>query len=194
MLAELEGLIAELEHLTGEDRLLQLRARVVRAGVLIDEGRPAEAEAEADAVLQVLTRTMYVTDVWQLELDALVCMGQALCALGRHEEAETIARGHLPRADGYLVNEMHLLLLHSLSGQGRHEEALAVPHRHSPELFPAYAGAHELATAVALHGLGRHKEAVEEARRALSACERHLHPDHPRMGEIRALLALVAPA
>ncbi|WP_328738283.1 tetratricopeptide repeat protein [Streptomyces erythrochromogenes] len=89
---------------------------------------------------------------------------------------------------------MHQLLLHSLSGQGRHEEALAEPHRHSPELYPAYAGAHELATAVALHGLGRHKEAEEEARRALTACERHLHPDHPRMGEIRALLALIAPA
>lgn len=47
MLAELEGLIAELERLTGEDRLLQLRARAIRAGVLIDKGRPAEAEAEA---------------------------------------------------------------------------------------------------------------------------------------------------
>ncbi|MCX5584028.1 hypothetical protein [Streptomyces erythrochromogenes] len=62
MLAQLEGLIAELEHLTGEDRLLQLRARVIRAGLLIDEGRPAEAEAEA--VLRVLTRTMYATDAW----------------------------------------------------------------------------------------------------------------------------------
>ncbi|MGW2270519.1 tetratricopeptide repeat protein [Streptomyces yangpuensis] len=192
VLAELEGLIAELEHLTCEDRLLQLRARVIRAGVLIDEGRPAEAEA--DAVLRVLTRTMYVTDVWELELDALVRMGQALCALGRHEEAETIARGHLPRTDGYLLNDMRLLLLHSLSGQGRHEEALAEPYRHSPEPFPAYAGAHELATAVALHGLGCHKEAEEEARRALTACERHLHPTHPRVGEIRALLAAIAPA
>ncbi|MEW2588147.1 hypothetical protein [Streptomyces virginiae] len=85
-------------------------------------------------------------------------------------------------------------MLHSLSGQGRHEQALAEPHRHSPELFPAYAGAHELATAMALHGLGRHKEAVEGARRALTAYERHLHPDHPRMGEIRALLALIDPA
>ncbi|KOU59225.1 hypothetical protein ADK96_33200 [Streptomyces sp. IGB124] len=194
VLAELEGLIAELEHLAGEDRLLQLRARTLRAGVLIDEGRPAEADAEAEAVLRVLTRTMYVTDVWELELDALVCMGRALCALDRHEEAETIARAHLPRAAGYLVNDLHLLLLRSLSGQGRHEEALAEPHRHSSELFPAYAGAHELATAVALHGLGRHKEAGEEAQRALTVCECHLHPSHPRAAATRALLARIAPA
>ncbi|MFJ7775638.1 hypothetical protein [Streptomyces yangpuensis] len=139
MLTELEALITELEHLTCEDRLLQLRARAIRAGVLIDEGRPAEAEAGVGAVLRVLTRTMYVTDVWDLELDALVRVGQALCALGRHEEAETIARGHLPRTDGYLLNDMHLLLLHSLPGQGRHEEALAEPYRHSSEPFPAYA-------------------------------------------------------
>ncbi|MFJ3975919.1 hypothetical protein [Streptomyces sp. NPDC090021] len=91
VLAELESLIAELEHLTGEDRLLQLRARTVRAGVLIDQRRPAEAEAEA--VLRVLTRTMYVTDVWALELDALVRLGQALCALGRHAEHFSMSRG-----------------------------------------------------------------------------------------------------
>ncbi|MEU4358771.1 hypothetical protein [Streptomyces virginiae] len=47
---------------------------------------------------------------------------------------------------------------------------------------------------MALHGLGRHTEAEEEARRALTASERRLHPSHPRMGEIRALLALIAPA
>ncbi|MFF3091015.1 hypothetical protein ACFVRB_39135 [Streptomyces nojiriensis] len=72
VLAELEGLIAGLEQLTGASRLL-LRARLVRARVLIDEGRLAEAEVEA--VLRVLTRTMSVTEVWELELSALVCMG-----------------------------------------------------------------------------------------------------------------------
>ncbi|MFJ6785645.1 hypothetical protein [Streptomyces yangpuensis] len=71
---------------------------------------------------------------------------------------------------------------------------MAEPRRHSSELFPAYAGAPELATAVALHGLGRHTEAGEESRRALTASERHLHPSHGRVGEIRALLAAIAPA
>ncbi|WP_168714660.1 hypothetical protein [Streptomyces sp. A0592] len=46
---------------------------------------------------------------------------------------------------------------------------------------------------MALHALGRHDEAGEEARRALTACERHLHPCHPRVAGIRALLALMAP-
>ncbi|WP_328792712.1 hypothetical protein [Streptomyces sp. NBC_00273] len=193
-MAELEGLIAELDQLTGASRLLLLKARLFRAWVLIDEGRPAEAEAEVGAVLWTLTRTMYVTDVWALELDALVCMGDVLCALGRYEEAETIARGHLPRAEGDLAFGLHVLLLRSLSGQERHQEALAESGGHHPESSPADSGVHELATAVALHGLGRHDEAREEAQRALTACERYLHPSHQRVGEIRALLTLIAPA
>ncbi|MFJ3520754.1 MULTISPECIES: hypothetical protein [unclassified Streptomyces] len=194
VLAELEGLIAELEQLTGASRLLLLRARMFRAWALIDEGRAAEAEAEAEYVLRALTRTMYVPNVWELELSALVCLGDVLCALDRHDEAETIARGHLPRAEGHLAAGLHLLLLHSLSGQGRHEEALAESGRHSPESSHSRAGAHELATAVALHGLGRHEEAREEAQRALTACEPYLHPSHHRVGEIRALLAHIATA
>ncbi|MFF3728037.1 hypothetical protein ACFYYM_37385 [Streptomyces erythrochromogenes] len=193
-LAELEGLIAGLEQLSGASRRLLLRARMLRAWVLIDEGRPAEAEAEVEAVLRALTRGMYVTDVWELELSALVCMGDVLCALDRHEEAETIARGHLPRAEGHLATGLHVLLLHSLSGQGRHAEALAESGRGCPESSPADAGAYELGTAVALHCLGRHDEAREEAQRALTACERYLHPGHHRLGEIRALLALMARA
>ncbi|WP_158780976.1 tetratricopeptide repeat protein [Streptomyces sp. NRRL S-237] len=194
VLAELEGLISELEQLTGASRLLLLRARLFRAWVLIDEGRPAEAEVEAEAVLRTLTRTMYVTNVWELELSALVCMGDVLCALGRHEEAETIARGHLPRAEGHLAAGLHLLLLHSLSGQGRHEEALAESARQCPESHPGDTGAHELATAVALNGLGRHDDAREEAQQALTACERYLHPSHHRVAELRALVALITPA
>ncbi|MCX4804349.1 tetratricopeptide repeat protein [Streptomyces sp. NBC_01214] len=194
MLAELEGLIAGLEQLSGAGRLLLLRARVYRAWVLIDEGRPAEAEAEAEAVLRVLTRTMYLTNVWELELIALVCMGDVLCALGRHEEAETIARGHLPRAEGHLEFGLRLLLLRSLLGQGRHEEALAESGRVYADPLPADAGAYELATATALHGLGRHDEAKAEAQRAMTGCERYLHPHHPRVGEVQALLARMASA
>ncbi|MFE6909648.1 tetratricopeptide repeat protein [Streptomyces erythrochromogenes] len=194
VLAELDALITGLEQLPVTSRQLQLRARILRAWVLLDEGRPAEAEDEAETVLRALTRNMYVTDVWELELIALVCMGDVLCALERHAEAEAIARGHLPRAEGDLAAGLHLLLRRSLSGQGRHEEALAEAARHRPDPSPAQSGAHELATAVALHGAGRHDEAREEARRALTACERHLHPGHPRVAEIRDMLTPKAPA
>ncbi|MEC4576260.1 hypothetical protein [Streptomyces virginiae] len=47
---------------------------------------------------------------------------------------------------------------------------------------------------MALHGLGRHDEAGEEARRALTVCELHVHPSHPRAAAIRALPARTAPA
>lgn len=194
MLAELEGLIVELDRLTGASRLLLLQARLFRAWVLVDEGRPAEAEAETDAVLRTLARTMYATNAWELELSALACMGDVLRALDRHEEAETIARAHLPRAEGHLATDLHLLLLRSLLGQGRHEEALAESAKHCPEPSPSDAGAHELVTALALHGLGRHDEARAEAQRALTACEPYLHPSHPRLSEIQALLTLVTPA
>ncbi|WP_374776981.1 hypothetical protein OG756_33700 [Streptomyces sp. NBC_01310] len=63
-----------------------------------------------------------------------------------------------------------------------------------PKSPPADAGALEIATAVALHGLGRHDEAKEEAQRALTACERYLHSNHYRVGEIRALTARIASA
>ncbi|MGW7333319.1 tetratricopeptide repeat protein [Streptomyces sp. NPDC054840] len=191
VLAETEGLIAELEHLTGANRLLLLQVRLCRAWVLIEEGRAAEAEAEATYVLQALTRIMHLTSVWDLELWALLCIGDALRALDRHEEAETIARGHLPRAEE-MAADLQCLLVRSLSGQGRHAEALAESGRQYPEWLPAARGELELATAVALHGLGRHDEAKEEALRALTACERSLHPSHPRVGEVRALLARIA--
>ncbi|MFG2978032.1 hypothetical protein ACGFYY_34185 [Streptomyces sp. NPDC048331] len=192
--AELDGLIVELEQLAGASRSLLLRARLFRAWVLIDEGRPAEAKAEAEHVLRELARTMHLIMDWDLELSALVCMGDVLCASDRHPEAETIARGHLPRAEGQPATGLHLLLMRSLSGQGRHEEALAESRTRHPEHSPGVDGAYELAIAVALHGLGRDDEAREEALRALTACERHLHPGHQRLGEIRALLTCVAPA
>ncbi|WP_167350584.1 tetratricopeptide repeat protein [Streptomyces yangpuensis] len=194
MLPELEGLIAGLEQLAGADRRLLVQARMIRAWVLIDEGRPAEAEVEAEAALRTLTRITHLNNDWELEVGALVCLGDVLCALGRHEEAEVIVRGHRLRAEGHAATGLHFLLLHSLSGQGRHEEALAESGKHCPTVSPYDAGAYELARAVALHGLGRHDEARDEAQRALTASERHLHPSHPRVGEIRVLLALIAPA
>ncbi|WP_157853281.1 tetratricopeptide repeat protein [Streptomyces xanthophaeus] len=190
MLAELEVLIGELEQLCGWSRILLLEARITRAGVLI-EGRPAEAQAEAEDVLRELMLIKHLTEVWQDELVALICLGEALCTQERYAEAEAIARGHLPRAEKLLAASMHRMLIRSLSGQGRHEEALAECRRALTELLPSASGDLELATAVALHGLGHHQEAEAEALRGLAACERHLHPTHPRVGEIKELLARI---
>lgn len=197
VLAELEALIGELKQLYGaslHSRCLLLYARVCRADVLIDDGRPAEAEAELRDVLLALTRIRHLADVRQVELVALRVMGGALCAQDLHEDAETIARAHLPRAEKQLAASFHRLLVRSLSGQGRHEEALAEAHRPFPESLPFSSGELELATAVALHALGRHDEAQAEALRALAACERYLHPTALRLGEIHALLARLASA
>ncbi|MFE5537084.1 hypothetical protein [Streptomyces sp. NPDC056492] len=194
MLAEQEALIEELEQLDGANRDLLLSARLNRAWVLIDEGRPAEAEVEARVVLRALTQLKHLTEVWQLELSALKCLGDTLCAQDEYEEAETIARGNLPRAEKQLATRLHRLLIHSLSGQGRHEEALAESRRTFPKLPPYASGELELARAVALHALGRTSEAETEARRALAACEPYLHPAHPRVGEVHALLARIAAA
>ncbi|GHI82884.1 hypothetical protein Sxan_02480 [Streptomyces xanthophaeus] len=190
VLAELEVLIGELEQLCGWSRILLLEARITRAGVLI-EGRPAEAQAEAEDVLRELMLIKHLTEVWQDELVALICLGEALCTQERYAEAEAIARGHLPRAEKLLAASMHRMLIRSLSGQGRHEEALAECRRALTELLPSASGDLELATAVALHGLGHHQEAEAEALRGLAACERHLHPTHPRVGEIKELLARI---
>lgn len=193
-LAELDALIAELECLSGADRQLLLGARVTRGWVLLSDKRPAEAEAEAEKVLRALTRIEHLVDVWHLELETLDLLGASLCAQERHEEAETVARGHLPRADGELATALHHVLIDSLSGQGRHEEALAETNKVLPTLLPHISGRLELARAVALHALGRHEEAKTEALRALTACERYLHPQHLRIGEIHALLARIASA
>ncbi|MFD7256369.1 hypothetical protein [Streptomyces sp. NPDC059874] len=194
VLAEQEALIEELEQLDGANRYLLLAARLNRAWVLIDERRPAEAEVEARVVLRALTRLKHLTEVWQLELCALHCLGDALCAQDEYEEAEAIARGNLPRAEEQLATRLHRLLISSLSGQGRHEEALAEARRTFPEPPPSASGELELAKAVALHALGRAGEAETEALRALAACERYLHPAHRRVGEVHALLARIASA
>ncbi|MFE2165613.1 tetratricopeptide repeat protein [Streptomyces sp. NPDC059447] len=193
-MAEQETLIEDLEQLDGANRRLLLWARLNRAWVLIDEGRPGEAEVEALVVLRSLTRLAHLTEVWRLELSALQCLGHALCAQDEYQEAETIARGNLPRAEQQPATGLHRLLIRSLSGQGRHEEALTESRRTFPELPPSDSGELELARAVALHALGRPGEAETEARRALAACERYLHPAHPRVGEVHALLARIASA
>jgi hypothetical protein len=192
VLVEMEALIAELDDMTGSGRTLLLLVRNNRAAVLGWQGRHAEAEAEAQALLRELARLKHLgTKVWELELSVLDGLAEALCGLGRHEEAEAIARGNLPRAAGVKGAEaaLHCTLVRSLNGQGRHAEALTEARRFTPPWDRGHTGKLDLVTATALHGLGRHGEAVETARRALADCETHLHPSHPRLQEARALLA-----
>ncbi|MFJ9549336.1 hypothetical protein [Streptomyces erythrochromogenes] len=111
VLPELEGLIAGLEQLAGTDRRLLAQARMIRAWALLDEGRPAEAEVEAEAARRTLTRITHLINLWELEVGVLACLGDVLCALGRHEEAETIARGHRLRAEGHAATGLYLLSL-----------------------------------------------------------------------------------
>ncbi|MFJ6794013.1 hypothetical protein [Streptomyces sp. NPDC091268] len=193
MLAELEALITEMGPLSGVSRQLLLYARISRGYVLIGEGRSAEAQAEAEAVLRESTRIRHV-DVVRLELCALNLLGESLRAQDLYVEAEAIARGNLPRDEEQTDTGFHLLLISSLSGQGRHEEALTEFRKCSPPRLPAASGDLDLAAAVALHGLGRKDEAESAGLRALAACERYLHPAHPRVGEIHVLLARIASA
>ncbi|MEU4126556.1 hypothetical protein [Streptomyces virginiae] len=196
VLAEFEALIAEAERTYDFHHGLLLPARLNRAWVLIDEARPAEAEAEARDVLRALARRAHPAEDRQRELSALVCLGHTLCEQGHHEESETIARHSLPRADeDHLVRSLRILLVRSLSGLGRHEEALAQSSEAQalPEPPPYAAGHVEFRKATALHGLGRAAEARAEAGRALAACERYLHPTHPRITAIHALLSRITP-
>ncbi|MFE2527389.1 hypothetical protein ACFXEL_24435 [Streptomyces sp. NPDC059382] len=193
LMAELDSLIAEAEGTYAVHHNLLLPARLTRAWALIDEERAAEAEAEARKVLRALARRANRAEEQQLELSALVCFGDALCAQGRYEESETVARAHLPRAFDAWARSLRILLIRSLSGQGRHEEALAESLEALPEA-PAHGVGHlELHKAAALHALGRNDEALAEADRALTACERYLHPTHLRVAAIRALLSRITP-
>ncbi|MFG3247424.1 hypothetical protein [Streptomyces sp. NPDC048187] len=190
-LDELDALIAELEPVGLNSLMLRLIARSNRVVALSGLRRYAEAETEALGVLGELNRIADRAPVAALELNTLAHLATVLCGLGRHEEAEAVARGNLPRANGAAVGVLHTTLARSLNGQGRHEEALAEVRRSVPSQHRYAAGYADLVVAEALHGLGRRAEAETAARRALGDCERQLHPAHPRTGETRALLARI---
>ncbi|MEV0179032.1 tetratricopeptide repeat protein [Streptomyces sp. NPDC050625] len=192
MLTELETLIGELEPAADVDPGLVLVVRGNRVVALIHQGRYAEAEAEANAVLRATTRKAHLTEVWSIELSALDNLAYAMCGQGRYAEAEVIARANLPRAAGGTAAALHCVLVRSLNGQGRYEEALTEARRHRPVRVREKSGALDLATATALYGLGRRSEAESAARRALTDCEKYLHPAHPRIHEARELLARTA--
>ncbi len=191
VLGELETLIAELAPVDAEAQVLRLVARRNRAVVLHGQDRHAEAEKEALDVLGDIARLAHLVPLTGIELSALDVLAGALCGQGRFEEAEAIARGNLPRATDAATTGLRATLVRSLSGQGRHEEALAESRDFAPSPARKDSGRPDLVTAEALLGLGRREEAEDAARRALSECERRLHPAHPRFGEARALLARV---
>ncbi|MGW0086742.1 tetratricopeptide repeat protein [Streptomyces sp. NPDC003393] len=192
VLAELESLTAELEErMSGSGRALLMMVRSNRMLVLNSERRYAEAEAEGLDILRGLTRIKHLTSVSHIELCVLDNLVDALCGQDRHEEAEAVARGNLPRAEGGTLAALHCGLVISLNGQGRYQEALTEARRFVPRRDRSLSGRLGMGTAVALHGLGRRTEAEAAAREALDDCERFLHPDHSRIREAGALLARI---
>lgn len=132
VLAELESLAADLKGTTGSGRTLLLMVRNNHVMALGHLGRCAEAEAEALDLLRELTRIKHLAPVWKIEQCALANLADALYYQDRHEEAEAIARGNLPRAEGAALASLHCTLVRSLSGQGRHDEALTEARRFVP--------------------------------------------------------------
>ncbi|NNN33455.1 hypothetical protein HLK59_24465 [Streptomyces sp. S3(2020)] len=193
-LKEMESLAAELDGTTGPERLLLLAVRGNRMRVLNAERRYGEAEAEGTVLLRELTRLKPVTQVLSIELFVLANLIDALCGQARHEEAETIARGNLPRSERRSLAALHCGLVDSLNGQGRHTEALTEARRFTPPRVREQSGRLDMGTAAALHALGHWSEAEAAARRALADCERFLDPEHPRTGQARTLLAEIEEA
>ncbi|MER6678569.1 hypothetical protein [Streptomyces sp. NPDC000983] len=191
VLDELESLTAELSGMAGPGRVLLLGIRTNRMLVLNDVGRHSEAEAEGLDILRGLTRLKHLTPVWHLEVSVLDNLVDALCGQARYEEAEAIARGNLPRAEGTTLAALHCGLVRTLNGQERYDEALTEAHRFTPRWDRGQSGNLGIATAVALNGLGRRSEADAKIREALNECERFLHPDHPRFREARTLLTRI---
>ncbi|WP_189969945.1 tetratricopeptide repeat protein [Streptomyces violascens] len=189
-LSELDGLLAEpAEPPSMRHYVTSLAVRVNRAQALCHLERPGEAETECRDVLNALARiTQHSVKV---ELAALHCLVHALNGQGRHPEAETVARGALPRAEGDAVMALSCSLVRSLNGQGRHEEALTEARKPVPQYGRGGAGAIGLGAATALHGLGRRSEAEAEARQALADCEQFLPPGHHRAQQTRELLARI---
>ncbi|MEV7402348.1 hypothetical protein AB0N93_18435 [Streptomyces sp. NPDC091267] len=189
VLPELNALAAELRPTSGVYRKILLVVQVARAVVLNGEERYAEAESQSTDTLREVTRLAHLTSVADIELSALAGLAEAMCGLGRYEEAEAVARGNLPRAAENRAASLRCLLVHSLNGQGRYEEALAESRQPTPPASRAGSGAAAMALAAALHGLGRRDDAEATAHQALDECRQFLHPTHPRIRQAQELLA-----
>lgn len=180
----------------GAEHPQTLKLRSDRAQALGALGRHGECETECEAVAQLAARGTG-PDMPFIATAARNGQIHALTALGRHPEAEALARQALAthREPDRLRLVLRLGLARSLSGQDRHEEALAEAGRAdvlrrnlSQEHCRAETGSVELAAATALFGLGRGTEAQPRAAAAYDACRAVFGPDHHRTGKARALL------
>ncbi|GLW03415.1 hypothetical protein Slala05_70450 [Streptomyces lavendulae subsp. lavendulae] len=191
-----DALLPVFGRIFGAEQPQTLKLRSDRAQALSSLARYAECEAECAAVARVAARGTG-PDMPLIATAARNGQVYALTALGRHPEAEALAREALAahRVPDRFTLVLRLALVRSLNGQDRHEEALAEAERadelrrrlpqeqHRPEI-----GAVELAMATALHGLGRDAEARRLGRAAQDACRAAFGPDHRRTAEAEALL------
>ncbi|MFF3214274.1 tetratricopeptide repeat protein [Streptomyces sp. NPDC002886] len=180
----------------GAEHPHSLHLRSNRARVLSILGRHGECVAECVDVAQLANRSTG-PDMLYVAAAARSEQVYALTELGRHTEAEALARQALAgyREPDRLRLVLRLSLAHSLSGQGRYVEALAeveradVLRRSLSREDPHVAiGSVELVAAAALLGLGRGAEAQLRAVAAYDACMTALGPDHFRTGKARELL------
>ncbi|MFB6578768.1 tetratricopeptide repeat protein [Streptomyces sp. NPDC056402] len=191
-----DALLPVFGRIFGAEHPQTLKLRSDRAQALSSLARHAECEAECAAVARVAARD---TGPDMLLIATAARNGQiyALTALGRHPEAEALAREALAayRVLDRFTLVLRLGLARSLNGQDRHEEALAEAERADElrrrlpqEQRRPETGAVELATATALLGLGRGAEARLLVTAAQDACLAALGPDHRRTAEAEALL------
>ncbi|MCX5409861.1 tetratricopeptide repeat protein [Streptomyces sp. NBC_00335] len=159
-------------------------------------GRYGECEAECAAVAQLADRGTG-PDLQFIAAVARTGQVAALSELGRHQEAEVLARQVL--ATHHEPDRLRLLLrlnlAGTLSGQGRYTEALAEVQRAdvlrrnlSQGDYRPVTGGVDAAAARALFGLGRATEARPRAAAAYDACLANFGPDHYYTCKAKALL------
>ncbi|MFE7094371.1 tetratricopeptide repeat protein [Streptomyces erythrochromogenes] len=197
--ATYDALLPTFGRIFGAEHAQTLKLRSDRAQALSSLARYAECEAECAAVARAAARGTG-PDMPLVATAARNGQIYALAALGRHPEAEALARETLAahRAEDRFTLVLRLGLARSLNGQDRHEEALdeaeraeGLSRRLPQEQRRPETGAVELATATALFGLGRGAEARPLVAAARDACLAAFGPDHRRTAEAEALLGRI---
>ncbi|MFF2197011.1 tetratricopeptide repeat protein [Streptomyces sp. NPDC058157] len=195
-LSTYDALLPVFGRVFGDGHPQTLKLRSDRAQVLNSAARYAECLAECAAVARIAAHAAGPDMPF---ITAAARNGQifALNALGRHPEAEALAREALAthcEPDRFAL-VLRLGLARGLNGQGRHEEALAEAERAGElcrrlplEQRRPEAGAVELVMATTVLGLGRDAEARPLAAAAQEACLAAFGPQHRRTLEATALL------